>query len=525
MKIASLVAAAVAAALSPAVPAHAAGPVAATPVKWVLPSTDVVTDVLGVGTKAWVAAGDRVLIVSPTSGAADAPVLGLPGAKALTLAPDGQSVYVSTDTKIVQLDTSGAVLGSWTSQACPGTSAIAGGSLFYVYGCGAQPTGIARLDLSTHEDRPELNGAAVGVTGGGATLVVLWSTDGEMTSYTVDGDGELIPTADGYAGATTGAALSPDGTELLTTFRGLGYALTRFDAETLEETGSYGLEPDPVAVAWSPDGSRFAGVGKAASAASPLQVFDAQSGNLVTRAASAGTTSYRSLAPEASWSTDGRFVYSLAQESASAAPYLVVTPVAGQAPGPVTVRVTPASAYGKNMTVTVRAPSRAGARVHVTVTQNDTATRRMLRLDAKGTATWSLPATASGTVSATTFIDTVHLAGYGSARFDTPARVTATLGAKKGRPRLHVQVLPKHAATVTVALQRRTGSSWKTVQKSVLRTEDDGRVSVILRKAMKKGTYRFAVRADDDEVTGPSPTVLVTWPPLRCGGHCAPKSR
>ncbi|GGQ79914.1 hypothetical protein [Couchioplanes azureus] len=506
------------AALAPA-PAYAAGVATAVPLRFVLPTVDKATDVLAVGGNVWVAAGNGVLIASP-SGTVGAPVNGLLGAKALTLSPDGQSVYVSASTgsKIFQLSTSGAVLGSWTAQNCPGESAVAGGALYYVYGCAGATAGIARLDLSTHEDKSVLTKNLIGMTAAGETLVT-YTTGGQLTSFAIGADGGLTEQADKFTSTTYDAALSPDGTQLITTDYGNGYGVARYDSATLTPAGTFETGAYPNAVAWSPDGTKFAGILDASYETSPVHVFSAQDGAVLTRATNAGTTTYQSLAHEASWSADGRYIYSLAQ-GYTGNPSLVVTPAAGQAKAPVTVAVKAASAYGRNLTVTVRTTNRPGARVTVTVTQNGTATKKSLTTDKSGVATLSLAARASGTVTARTAGDLSYLAASATARFSTPSVVTAKLTGQArtrsgvaqytsySKVRLNIQTLPKHRGKVTISLQHRSGGTWKTDQKGTVLTATDGTVQILLTGGRKKVTFRFVVKAVADSVAGASPTVI-----------------
>ncbi|MEV6601673.1 hypothetical protein AB0M36_33180 [Actinoplanes sp. NPDC051346] len=520
LSTAMLVTGALAAASLASTPAYAAGVATATPLRFALPTTDETTDVLAVGSDVWVAAGNSVLIATPT-GTVKTSVNGLFGAKALTLSPDGQSVYVSASTgsKIFQVSTSGAILGSWASQGCPGKSAIAGGALYYVYGCDAATRGVARLDLSTLTDASLLtDDNAQALTAAGSTLVT-YTSGGQLTSYAIGADGALTEQADEYTSTTYDAELSPDGTQLLTTRYGGGYGLARYDAATLAPFGTFDTGPYPSAVAWSPDGTKFAGIVDAMYETSPVHVFSAQDGTVLTRATSAGTTSYDSQADEASWSADGRYLYSLAQEHAGNT-YLVVTPAAGQAKAPLTVSVTPASAYGRNLKVTVRTANRPGTRVNVTVTQNGAAIKTSLTTNSSGVATVALPAKASGTVTASTPTDLSYLAASTSARFSTPSVVTAKLtgqaSTKKGvaqytsysKVRLNIQILPKHLGKVSISLQRRSGGTWKTVQKGTVATAANGTLPIVMTGAAKKVTFRFVVKAAADSVAGASPTVI-----------------
>jgi hypothetical protein len=467
----------------------------------------------------WVAAGNSVLIATP-AGAVRTTVTGLFGAKALTLAPDGASVYVSGSTagKIYRVSAAGVVLGAWTSQACPGRSAIVGDGLYYVYGCSAADAGVARFDLSTHDDAGLVQDvSAEALTAAGPNLIT-YSYGGSLTSYAIGGDGGLTKQATADVSTTYDVEISPDGGQVVATDYGSGYGVARYDAATLSPAGTFATGPYPDAVAWSPDGTRFAGVLNAYYDERPVHVFSAADGSAVTTSTSAGNTSYQSQAHQASWSADGRYLYSVAQEN-SGNPYLVVTPAAGQKSASLAVAVAPAGAYAKTMTITVRAANRAGLPVQVTVSQNGGVTRKTLTTDGSGAATWSLPGRASGTVTATAPADLAWLATTGSAKFSTPSAVTTKLSGaartKNGvaeytsvaKVRADLTVWPNHAGKVTVQLQYRAGGKWKTIQTATFATDADGTLPIGMRSATKKVTYRFVAKAAGDAVAAGSPGV------------------
>ena len=507
----------VAVATATATPALAAAVATATPLRYALPGTGTVTDVLAAGADVWVAAGDSVHLVSAGGGTVRRTVPGIAGARGLTLAPDRRSVYVSASaaSTIVQLGLDGTVLGSWASHDCPGTSAVVGGALYYAYGC--DTAGIGRLDLGTHEDTVALADAAGAgeLTGAGATLVTYTSggSGWPLTSYTVGDDGSLTPAATVRTSTVYDAEVSPDGAQVLTTDYTDGYGVARYDTATLTRNGVYPTGAYPDAVAWAPDGRRFAAV---LHAAAPVTVY-AVDGTLLTTTTGSTATGYRNEAHRAAWSPDGRYVYSLDQESGPA--YLVVTPAAGQARAALSVTVKAAAAYAGNATVTVRTAGRPGTAVRVTVTQNGSRVARTVTTDRTGTATWTLPARANGTVAATTAVTLTHLATAASAKFGTPSAVRVTMvGATrvtKGvahypsirRVQADVQILPRRAGRTTVALQHRSGKKWITDQVAGFPTAADGTSWLGLARGNRKMTYRFLVRADAGAVAGASPAV------------------
>jgi hypothetical protein len=520
---AALCAVTVAGALVTAVSAPAyAATATASPIRYVLPATDRATDVLAVGSEVWVAAGNSILIASPVTGQVRKTVTGVLGATGLALAPDGQSVYVSSSTasRIVQVGVAGDVLGSWPSQACPGKSAIVGGALYYAYGCDSNGHGVGRMDLATQEDASLLTDySAQSLTAAGSTLVTYTAgSGGPVTSYAVGADGSLTKNATVFADTVYDAELSPSGTELIVTSYGGGYGVARYNAATLAPAGTFATDPYPDAVAWSPDGSEFAGVQNAHYDSAPVRVFADSDGSPVMTTTGAGTLDYASSAHEASWSADGKYLYSVAQ-SYSGPPTLVVTPTAGQARSTVTVAVRAAAAYGKNATVTVTAARRAHMPVTVTVTQNGTATSRTLTTDAAGVATWSLPVRADGTVTASAGATLAYLAATGSAKFTTPSALTGKLTgyarmtggvahySSVSKVRDLLQILPARPGKVTVSLQHRSGSSWRTDQTQTFATAANGTELIILKRGSRKVTYRLVARAVADAAAGASPSV------------------
>ncbi|WP_033341032.1 hypothetical protein [Catenuloplanes japonicus] len=504
---------------SPALAADADVSAATTaPVRYALPATGTVTDVLAVGNEVWIASGDTILITSPT-GKVRKTITGVSGARGLTLAPGGTSVFASASTggAITQFSAAGATVGTWTTQPCPGRSAVAAGALWYSYGCDGSH-GVARLDLTTHADASVLADAdAQSLTAAGSTLVTYTSggSGWAMTSYTIAG-GALTRTASVRTGTTYAAELSPDGGTLLATDYDHGYGVARYDARTLTLTGTNTTGPYPNAVTWSPDGAKYAAVIDAHYTERPVHIFSRVGTSLVT-STTAGSTGYGNPSHEASWSGDGRYVYSLAQ-SYGEKPYLVVTPAAGQTKGTVTVAVTKPAAYHRNMTVTVRTPGRPRTAVTVAVAFTGGTVRKTLTTDAGGKATWTLAARSSATITATTATDQKYLAGSGTARVSTPSAATVTwTGARVSNGVAHyasasdvhgvIQALPKRAGRITVALQHRAGTKWVTDQTSTWSTDSAGVFDLGLTQGARKTLFRIQVTVAPDASGTASPRV------------------
>ncbi|MFI5938255.1 hypothetical protein [Actinoplanes sp. NPDC051494] len=505
--------------LATAMPAQAAGVATATPLRFSLGTSETATDVLAVGSDVWVAAGNGVVIAS-NAGKVRKTVAGVLGARGLTPSPDGKSVFVSSSTsaKIVQVSAAGAIMGSWASQPCPGKSAVAGGALYYAYGCSASAHGVARFDLTSHASTSVLTDfAAEAVTGARSTLVV-YASSGMLTSYAVGADGSLTENASVSNTTTYDAEISPDGSQLITTKYGGGYGLARYDTATMTPGGTFTTGPYPTAVAWSPDGGRFAGILDAMYTDRAVHVFSASTGSAVMRSTSAGNTSYRSSANEASWSADGRYFYSVVQESGKTA-YLLVTPTAGQATAAMTASVTAPTAYGKNLMVTVRVPKRPRTAVKVSVTQNGATESKTVTTDASGVAKAWFAGRANGTVAVSAGADLTFLAGSASARFSTPSALTVkALEATKvsggvahypslAAVRIDFQALPKSSAKLSIKLQHLSGKKWKTDQAGTITTLSDGWTSLSLKQGTRKTTYRIVAKVTSSPSGGASPQV------------------
>ena len=94
--------------------------------------------------------------------------------------------------------------------------------------------------------------------------------------------------------------------------------------------------------------------------------------------------------------------------------------------------------------------------------------------------------------------------------------------------RCDLQLIPKRAGTVLVALQHRSRNGrWLTGQAASFGTASTGVKALGLSRGSRKVTYRFAAVAKAGAVAGGSPTVvtplfLVEWRPRARPGWSAP---
>lgn len=101
------------------------------------------------------------LVVTKPDGTAATRISGVSEPRGMTLSPDGTLLYVAVDGEIDSIDTSTLAVvdhfstasmdqfGQPSSSRCPYEVAVAGGNLWFSYGCGSGDGGIGVVDLST----------------------------------------------------------------------------------------------------------------------------------------------------------------------------------------------------------------------------------------------------------------------------------------------------------------------------------------------------------------------------------------
>ena len=226
----------------------------------------------------------------------------------------------------------------------------------------------------------------------------------------------------------------------------------------------------------------------------------------------------------ATWRADAGAVRKLKTALVSAALVAgsIVAP-AGAAAGPeFAVTVKPASAYGKNLTVTVRAANRPRTLVTIRVVAGGTTLARSVTTNASGVATWSVAGLGNGAASATVAATRTARAASASARFTTAGAAVVKLAGytrvsngvahyrSLGAVRAAMQILPKRAGKVTVSLQHRSGNTWVTDQNATFATFATGGAWAGLSQGNRAMTYRYVVRAAGDSAAATSPNVTTT---------------
>ncbi|MFF4128945.1 YncE family protein [Microbispora rosea] len=233
-------------------------------------------DVVAGGGKAFIAGGDRILVVN-ANGTPNATIAGLSGALGLAIAPNGTRLYAALrdSNEVAVIDTASLEIIRLISLAeypCPTNLALSGTRLFVGYGCDQWDGGVVRIDTSFgHASRltPVASTyASPKVAAAGNTLVVGDSghSPASLTVYDViRSQATLRGIIDGYdydTGFLGDLAITPDGSTVIATFLD-SHEYFAWDTSGLQKVRAYG--PDPTAgyylpvVAVSPDGTLVAG--------------------------------------------------------------------------------------------------------------------------------------------------------------------------------------------------------------------------------------------------------------------------
>ncbi|WP_167530320.1 hypothetical protein [Microbispora hainanensis] len=246
-------------------------------------------DVVAGGGKAFIAGGDRILVVN-ANGTPNATIAGLSGALGLAIAPNGTRLYAALrdSNEVAVIDTASLEIIRLISLAeypCPTNLALSGTRLFVGYGCDQWDGGVVRIDTSFgHGSRPTpvtSTYASPKVAAAGNTLVVgdalspatLSVYDVNAFHTTLRG---IIDGHDYHAGFLGDLAITPDGSTIIAAFLNSAEYFA-WDTTSLQEVHAYGPDPSsgyyaPV-VAVSPDGTRVAG-GRGTKSGLVVTVYD-----------------------------------------------------------------------------------------------------------------------------------------------------------------------------------------------------------------------------------------------------------
>jgi hypothetical protein len=499
--------------------------------------TSPVQDMLVIGSKVWVSTGNEVDVFS-TTGAKLTTISGLLGAADLIASADRSQVFValSQDSRIVTIDAGTlAQTASWPASPCPTHLGLAAGRLFYSYGCDAGAGAIGSLSLA-ESTTGTTAGTPAGTAGpeaatsfsnppqlrsGGTTLVAapvgLFPTP--LTGYTANPDGTLttlgaISTAAGYD-----FAVSPDGTQVIVTGYDSGYTINRYNTSDFSVAGTFAMGAYPSAVAYSADGSKFAG-GLDSGSGDMLRVFDPVAGTLTSHSAvspGTGPANPGVLDGTLQFSADGTLLYSITQPSGAVA-RLVTATALSVTKSKFTVTVTSATKYGAAVKVKVAAAGRPKTKVSVTVVGT---TRTVSKVsDAQGNVVIPLAAAFNGSLTVTVAGDLRHSATTSSARaFRVPARLSVAVSGsysasggvlhfrKSAGVHAAYHALPERPLTYRLALQRQVGKKWTTVSTATFGSGSDGTAVGGVTGLAKKVHYREIVSFPGDAFNSKAPSV------------------
>jgi hypothetical protein len=505
-----------------AVTAQATAP-AGTPTLKSLGITSQVRDMVVAGGKVWVSSANQVDVFS-TAGARLTSVTGLLGAADLIASADGTSVYVSVsqDSRIAGLNTTSmAQTSTWTTSACPTHLALAAGRLFYAFGCATTQGAIGSVDPANGSAGPVVAESLYyppWLGGGGSTLVaiVLGLSPGTANSYTVNADGTVTALGSAQISTSGDFAVSPDGGQVIMTG---GYQeLRRYHSSDLAVAGTFATTGWTRAVAYTADGSHFAGAAQLGQL-DMVRVFDNSSGSLTSR--SAGTPTNGALptviAGTLQFSADGKRLYGVTQDTDAVAKLVTATAQSVSA-GRIAATVSSPSAYGKKGSVRVTA-GRARTKVTVTATANGT-TRSVSKIsNAAGTVSIPLSAKYSGTLTVTLAGDLRHSAVTSSAKaFRVPAKlglaVTGAYSTRGGLQHFHdmskvkviIRVSPARSLTATYTLQAKIAGRWTAVSSGTYSSRGDNTDYLYLASAKKRVQYRFVGKFAGDGYNSKAPT-------------------
>ena len=495
-----------------------------------------VADVGLVRPQAMVQAGDKLFIsdgnavrVLTEQGVAITSVPGIFGAKGLVVSADGATVYAAAhgSNVIAAIDVAApAVTTTYTVGGCPSDLAVVGSALFYSFGCTDGQGMLGHVDLTTGTVANPATPDATGfygpprVTGAEGRLyaVDVASSPADLTMWPV------TDTTLGTPVVSTGWSVSDivaHGDRLLVASPSAG-AFTVLDS-TLSTVATYPAEPYPATGAWTSDGAHIVG-GLAATYGSGFYVYDTASGSTVLKAGIPGlaqVSGFPEVQPRGlALSADDSTAFALAHQYDNDGDhyYLATTTTRTPLASSVSVTATTPARYGLPSTITVRTPGRPGAVVTLSVTADGATRTRSLVTNVSGVAVTTWVSAFTATVRATASGDLTHESATSSAvAFRVPsvmsvavARGYKTSGGvtyfrKASAAQTAVRVAPyAYGRSVSVTLQRKSGTRWVSIQRTTLRLNTLGITGTYMKLVTKGVVYRVAYSFRGDAFNGPS---------------------
>ena len=482
---------------------------------------DPVMDLVVADGKLWVSSGNQVDVYT-TVGKKLTTITGLLGADGLLPSSDGTSVYVavSQDARIATLSTSTLTqTASWTTGACPTSLALTAGRLFYSYGCTMSDGAIGSFDPSDGSAGPnrieDYFYKAPDLSGGGTTLVADDQAGSPATlhSYVADSGGnlELRATARITDGDFT---VSPDGTQMVIA----GSEISRLNTADLSVAGTFATGNWSSAVAYSPDGSTFAGL-IAGTGTDLARVYHSTSGALTSHSAPAADgQSLNVRSGTMAFSADGRTVYGIATPLGGTGSTSLITATAQSvARGKVSLSVTSPKRYGQKATVKVTSAA-AKTRVTVDVTANNVTKHVSRTTTAKGAVSIPIGVKYSGKVTVTAAGSLRRSTAVSSARsFHVPAKLGLKLvgsyATRGGAQRFHssaevkalIVVAPDRYLTAYYQLQARRSGRWVDVLAATYSSSGSSTDYLYVKSARSGVKFRFVGTFSGDTYNSKAP--------------------
>ncbi|HTW19173.1 MAG TPA: hypothetical protein VME70_03050 [Mycobacteriales bacterium] len=322
--------------------------------------------------------GSRIEVLS-AAGTRIGELVGEAGADGMVASADGSTLYVALNgaSAIAVIDTATMKeTARYSVDACPASLALAGGRLFYSYGCDSSG-GVSSVDPATGGTPfPALTGNYGGllVRGSGSTLAVVDAVNA-VTTYTAAADGSVSELASAsIETAPRDLAFTADGDDVLVT-SAAPYQITAYDATTMNQTATYTGVAYPEAVATDPNGNYVAGGFDSGAAAAIL--YGATSKSVLWERY---TTSPfpETWTPNASddhvipqtltFSSDGSHVYGLVVRQGLPGIYFFSSTIAPKKTA-VSIEIPAVHSYRKDRTVVALVPGSNGVPVNFTMTE------------------------------------------------------------------------------------------------------------------------------------------------------------
>ncbi|AEV84524.1 hypothetical protein ACWT_3501 [Actinoplanes sp. SE50] len=525
-------ASAVAATLIAATPAHAATVTDTSTTSTTLAAPQ---SMAAAGGRLFVSDGNTVAVLG-TDGVTQKSVTGMFGARDVLASPSGDRVYVALSQAgaVAVLDTATLTeVARYTTGQCPVHLAFAGSRLFYGAGCDQWGGSLGSVDAATGTDPQTVTTArmysAPLLDGAGNTLVagVGGISSGPLSTYRVDG-ATVTPLAQKDTGGFLArVSAGPDGTKVATASRS-PYHLTQYDAATLAVAGSFDTGASPTDVAYSHRGAMIGGgVDSGSGPDGNIVAFDVAAGTQVLAGNAHPKAAYNRPAPVAgtlTWSADDTRLYAILDDFTGRAEqphvyYLARGFETVAAPAATTTKlalVQPAKA-GAKVRATATVAGHPGVPVRFVRTSPAGALTMTATTNAGGVATVDIPAPAGGTVtayydgddsnkpsSAKAAYKTVTIAGVRlSGQYKTVKKVAYYHDKKDVVIKVAVSS-PVAGRKITIVLQGKAGSTWRTVQAKDFSLDASGVYYIGLVSATRKVQFRVMVKFAGDAYGKPS---------------------